>query len=768
MIKRLRGLLLVYGFFLLVAVLITWPLLSQLGTHLVGFEYGDSTEMARHIWWYNHALRSGQPIFWQSSLGYPDGIDGSLLWADPLQFFPAWLLAFALPVVAAANLTILLTMALNGWAMYALARHLFEGHQAPALLAGLVFMAAPTFQGHLGGGHAGLMVMWPVPLLIDALLHLRQIPKRRWFVLAVIFFALSPGGHGIQSIYVLMPLMAIIILMRLWQRDWTGLRQTFLVAFFGSLILLVFLVPLAWSAVTTPVYRDEGGFVRYSADLLSIVTPSFFHPLYSHLDYPARVLGVNLEEGSSYIGIVAGLLALLAVFRVKQARWWLILALVAWLLSLGPLLKVFDAPLILRTDGYETYLTLPWAFVQNLPLFSLARTPGRFNFTLALAVGLLAGFGADWLVSRIPVRLRRVLPLMLMALILLDYQWYWPFPTFSAEIPAAVYALAERADVRAVLDLPWENPVAAKQALYLQTAHQKPLVGGHTTRSTPVSPAKLTLLERTLDPAMLKFTGADIVIWHKPYASKELLTLARSQLGAPLYEDSAFAIFETPSAGSAPAFSALVSDQTRIETSAESYVYAPERGWVTFSGTLSADDRDVALYLDQELIHRWNVDGEQAFAVPVPVEAEHFHSITLAVDPPCPASYGPTLTCRAVKLSDVLLDDYAPASLETVAFDRGLELLGSRLQVQDHHLEAGLWWAFAAPRQETDIRFVHVIDSEGNMVAQDDQPLGQQAAGAHWAEQVSIDLADDLPAGDYRVLRGLVQLPGPDALRRAF
>src|SRR6185369_6001446 len=62
------------------------------------------------------------------------------------------------------------------------------------------------------------------------------------------------------------------------------------------------------------------------------------------------------------------------------------------------------------------------------------------------------------------------------ALILFEYQFYWPFPTVSAEIPQAVTALAERTDIRAVFDIPWDNLIEAKYAMYLQTAHQHPLI----------------------------------------------------------------------------------------------------------------------------------------------------------------------------------------------------------------------------------------------------------------------------------------------------
>src|SRR5690606_16481121 len=98
----------IYGFYLLVAVVVTYPLITQLNSSLAGFVYGDAYEMAHHIWWFKHALQTGQNPFFQSLLAYPDGIEAVTLWANPLQSFPAWLLAFALPLPATINLQILL------------------------------------------------------------------------------------------------------------------------------------------------------------------------------------------------------------------------------------------------------------------------------------------------------------------------------------------------------------------------------------------------------------------------------------------------------------------------------------------------------------------------------------------------------------------------------------------------------------------------------------------------------------------------------------
>ena len=234
-----------------------------------------------------------------------------------------------------------------------------------------------------------------------------------------------------------------------------------------------------------------------------------------------------------------------------------------------------------------------------------------------------------------------------------------------------MYALAERDDIRAVLDLPWDNPVADKDGLYLQTAHHKPLVAGHVTRSTPVSPAKLTLLARTLDPALLDAAGADVVILHKAYLGDEPMSLARTQLGDPLYEDADIATFDVPPPTNSPPLTTLLTDQTQIERSANSYLYAPQTGWVDLSGVLEADGRAVELSVDQQVTHRWTAEGRQTFTVPLPVEGGAYHVVRLAVTPPCPPDRPATLACRAVRLDDLALGDLIPDEFTAGAFRPG-------------------------------------------------------------------------------------------------
>ncbi|MBZ0278616.1 MAG: hypothetical protein K8I60_20885, partial [Anaerolineae bacterium] len=598
LIRRLPGLhLAVYGCYLLLALLITWPLVTVLGSAFAGYSFGDAHEMSRHIWWMKHALQTGQPLFFQPLLGYPDGIEGVILWSDPLQFFPGWLLAFVLPLPAAYNIFILLTLALNGWAAFFLVRKL-TGATLPAFLGGLIFMTAPVMQGHLAGGHGGLMVQWPLPLYAYALLRLRESPTRRAIALAVLFFVLVPLGHTLQLIYALLPITGLFALTMLYQRDWRTLRRVILVGMLGSVILLVFLLPVMTATLDTGAYTQESGVVDYSADLLGLVTPSFNHPLFGQWDFTHRVLGINIVEGSAYVGLIPALLAAVAIWKQRAARWWLLLALLAWILSLGPLLKLFNTPLVVDVSGYPSYITLPWALVENLPLFQLARTPGRFTFVIALTLAIMAGYGLAALLAS--QRLRRTswqrgLALLLGAVIVWEYQSFWPLPTLPAAIPPAVQALAGRDDLRAVFDLPWDNVLAAKDALYLQTGHEHPLIAGQVTRRTPVSPAKLALLA-TLDPALLNQAGADVVIIYRQYDPENTYeAAARERLGAPLYEDDRYIVFTVPQGNEAAAFTAITTPANTVTN-----LFAPESGWVDYTVNLDAPRSGLTLTLDEQ------------------------------------------------------------------------------------------------------------------------------------------------------------------------
>ena len=118
--------LLVFALYLGVAVLVTWPLAAHLDTHLLGHPFSDTTEYTRHIGWIHESLRAGRLDFFAPDplLLYPVGLTPTWLWTAPLQSFPQALLLYLLPLPVAFNGWALVTLALNGLAMWALMRWL--------------------------------------------------------------------------------------------------------------------------------------------------------------------------------------------------------------------------------------------------------------------------------------------------------------------------------------------------------------------------------------------------------------------------------------------------------------------------------------------------------------------------------------------------------------------------------------------------------------------------------------------------------------------
>jgi hypothetical protein len=762
--------LLIYVFFLGLALLLTWPAVLTPVTRVMGGTTGDNFEMLRNIWWFKFALQTGQPLYYQTYLGYPQGFSSLILAANQLQYLPAYLFAFVMPLTLAYNLSAWLTLALNGWAMTVLMRDLL-GEDAPALLAGTIFASAPTLMAHLAEGHAGLIVIWPLPLFVWALR--RMLDARpfswRWALAALVFFNLTPSGHMLQVIYVLMPLLACWLLRLLWQRDWARLRRFVLFCLAAGGFMLLFLLPMIRDTLATSAYVDAGGVVRYSADLLAAVTPSFNNPGWAHLPWSREVLGTNMAEGSSYIGIVAALLALLAAWKRPEGRWWLLLAALAWLLSLGSLLKVQDTPVLLDLGDFQTYLPLPWALVQDAPGFSLARTPGRFNFVQAFALAVLAGYGAavvwHWLRTR-PARAYAWRPALavLAVLVVGDTWWFASFPTRDSVISPRIAELASRYDLNAAFSVPWDHLLAAKDTLYLQTAHEKPLIAGQITRQTPVDPAMLNVLQASLDPALLRAQGADLLIFHKNRAQETgQLEDLRQKLrgwGAPYYEDDLIAIYEVPAAA------APTQDFTQAAPGGEfsqryiSDFYTTSPGWVDFSATLRAEDRAVSLLIDGVPFNRFVVSGQTGITIPLPVDRPGFHRLEIRVEDPCPAIYPATLRCRSLAVDNPTLavadrDFIRPQ----IPYENGVTLIAATTRVAQQTLEVRLWWSFDEPIDaERHVRFVHLLDASQTIVAQVDGAIGSFEPGLAWLETVRIPL-DKVASGDYSVRVGWYSFP---------
>jgi hypothetical protein len=284
------------------------------------------------------------------------------------------------------------------------------------------------------------------------------------------------------------------------------------------------------------------------------------------------------------------------------------------------------------------------------------------------------------------------------------------------------------------------------------------------TRRTPVNPAKLTILETTLDPALMDASGVDAVILHKQYDDGTLSARLREAYGEPEFEDADFALYTVPEpVAGLPSFaaSALPEDSMTVTSRHDLHFYVSESGVIDFATRLNAPSGAVALRLDDQTVAAWQDAGRLDTAVPLFVDAG-YHTVTVALEPPCPALIpSPALTCRGATLSQLMLAPQDLALTDTVSLGGGVALEAAALPedaLTDEALLVRLSWRFDAPVSAETVRFVKLLTPEGEEVGGFDSAPGAFAARDVLAETIEIDLLADF-TGEVEVYAGWYTYP---------
>lgn len=801
---------------------ITYPLVTDLGGWLAGASYGDAYEYTRAGWWANYAIRNGLNPFYQSLFNYPEGFFSAAQWSQPLIYLPTAVLNFFLPPAAAYNLYMMSILVLNGMAMHSLLWWLLRERkpyvqQGGALIGGLIFTAYPTFQGNISIGMLNPIAVYTVPILILCILRILEGERARSLViiggLAIWILLLA---NLTAFVYSLMPLVLFggLYFLLFERRLLTRRAMLMLLSIFliGGALSLPFYLPLLLeiAALRTPFVLFDGSKLEHAANLLSLIAPSPFTPWSFAPEYSRAAIGSNSMEGTAYVGILTVILSLIALFRrTERAGLWLIIAIACMIFSLGGLLKVVNDLAVVNIAGFETYIPMPYALLQELPFINVARTPGRFNGTAGLALSVLAAYGTTWLLEHLPRPRLLSAPIILSAfsiLILLDYQLFFPYMRHPGQLPAYLSELATRDDVRAVLDVPYNDYVAQKIALWHQVTHRKPMIAGHVWRRPPIPLEKFGLLSdaargrafdlltgEPLSPeavrALLRLHGADVVTYHLlPMDDPEALSIGERLFGAPreVYRPLQLAFFEVPPADPQvlnKVVPATFSDSwwrgTRrwLTDRAELYFYIHDQSALQISVTL--DTLPYAGTLKAAV-----GDEKRAFSKTGQLDLWHFgasgfHAVRLSADcvrlPPCvlpeeqcaqPLPRKPI--CVSAALERVRAERERTWQAQTVQLGNGMQLVGFSLP---ETLKGGdtvkvvTAWRATEHLQESYHQFVHLLNERGELIAQDDFPPArgaflttQWSAGQTWAEAAYLKLPNDLPAGAYRVFTGWYRL----------
>ena len=455
--------------------LFTWPLPYFFFTHHVGESGGDARIYLWNLWWVRKALVDlhANPLR-TDYIFYPVGIGlalHTLALLHGVLFVP---LSALLGGVAAANSIVCATFVASALAAYALCRRLGAGPEG-AFLAGVAFGFCPYRLARLAGHYDLLSTEW-LPLYALVFLALMEAGSTRAGL------ALLAGGAAAACGYTNLSYLIFLALLSLIYAAWavaTGRPRLGPVAARLSLVGLIaaaLLLPLAIEAARDLAswrYLPYPGTGRYVADLAAYVRPGPAQTLLG--PRIGRAFDRDLTDTTvfpGYVLLVAGIGALATRHARRGLGFWILLGGCAFVLSLGPSLRV---------AGRDLGLPLPFAVLPHVPLLRHMRAPSRFSILVVLALAVLLAVGwTAWLARVRRPSARLALTAAVASLMVAEYLAV-PVPLFQAGAPDVFARVAREPGDFTVVEIPGIDQVPGR-IMYDQTIHGKRIFIGTAAR----------------------------------------------------------------------------------------------------------------------------------------------------------------------------------------------------------------------------------------------------------------------------------------------
>ena len=496
MFRRQYHLLWATLYFLIMTIVITWPLASNM-THSVVGSIGDNIYFVWLIKWFQKALFElhVSPLF-VPFLNYPQGWYLAYTDITPamvLTGLPAALLGGA---TFGYNFSMFASFVLSGLGMYIWVRKL-TGSSAAGIISGTAYAFLPYRMAHFLIGHLNLSGTQWFPFYFMGLTDLIQMKKFSWK--PILLTAVSLGLIGLTSIhYLYMTLLisviyifgALILINRRLIRDLQFWKSIALSLLFSTPLLFLGIYPfLQVFRLGAMPNRTLSYVSQFSASPTDFILPSTQHFLFGQWvgDHFDRSLWI---EATLYLGIVVCGLALLAFFAQKKHPQNGLVNLFVWgsffafVFAMGTDFHWLGHPIgipenirqwLSRTDQI---IPLPgYILFKFLPFYAKMRVWMRFGIFVMVFADVLAGIGAAWLLSRVKTPWRSILALGLLFFVIFDF-----FPTPMKEYSPIQSRpidswLSKQPGDGAVVQFPFQL-VEDQDQVYYTLSYNKPFLGG--------------------------------------------------------------------------------------------------------------------------------------------------------------------------------------------------------------------------------------------------------------------------------------------------
>ena len=466
--RRFVGGLLVVALFSALAVVMTYPQIRGMGTH-VSFNDGDALFSAWRLAWVAHQLPRDPLNLFNANIFHPE--PRTLALSDAMivpGLMAAPLLWLGVPQLVAYNLVFLGSFALSGAAMFLLVRSL-TGQSGAALVAGFIFAFLPYRYMHYP--HLELQVAQWMPLCLWALHRTVRSGRLRDGLLTGLFLALqalSSLYYGIFLATFMVPVGATLLIAERGTSRASSVKASIRSLAAGGVLAAVLIVPviLPYFATRQNVGERQVSEIKfYSATAKNYLAA---HP--QNVVFGSLTSHLGGQERELFTGFLVPLIALVGLWPPLSATR------IAYALGL---ILAFEVSL-----GYNGVL-YPWLHDYVLPFRGL-RVPARMAMVVGLGLAVLAGFGVARL-SRMAGGGPRaaIVALALTALVAVEY---YSVPLL-ARVPSRppIYDALPRNTANVLFELPLVRPDIAIEPLYMyfSTFHWSTLVNGYSGFTPP-------------------------------------------------------------------------------------------------------------------------------------------------------------------------------------------------------------------------------------------------------------------------------------------
>ena len=478
-------------FYLLVALGVTFQTATGLADGVLGSPLTDTWNALWSIDFVKRSLLQGQLPFHTMELFWPEG--GSLY---PINLINALLvlpLHLFIPLPAVYNILVLAMVVVGAMGMRALVFWVTRS-EGGALYAGLCFAICPMMFNTIHNGTDEFLGLCWVPWCVLCLLKLSAATSRRQLFAAVVVMTIT--ALSCWYITLIIALFGVIIFVHHGlalggQRRRAFLRRFVAVSAMSAILCLPFYY-VFHKSISSPGAVTE--YKTISAPILKVF-PSrardFFvpAPLWSRsmmeIPDPRKKLPSSdlFYSHTVYLGYLALGMGLVGFFvrgrRVSRGL-WLFCFVFFLLFSMGPRPGSGGGP----PDPSGLEHVLPYNLLNHvLPLSSMVSHLFRFTGMAYVAIFMLAGCGAAWILTSLSERKRGVVLGLLLGATLFEYLVLAPVPfpvsVASATVPKPLQELAQQPG-RAILVMPSFHPIqrGLKPGVYHQILHRKALTWG--------------------------------------------------------------------------------------------------------------------------------------------------------------------------------------------------------------------------------------------------------------------------------------------------